>query len=188
MEYIIELFVVVINGIYGYLFVPFAVCNLAYVVFKTFNKTQALKDTIVLADKIFYYAGIAYLVLFILNTLLITIIYVDYDIYGKYAIAYWVQPLAWFICSQLIGFYFIKKYSLFRIVISIFLLISFEYYTILLSTIMRDYPDVDWIKLLKPTFIYVLLFVKSLAYGFFCFAFAIRNKTKRNNDVLDERI
>ena len=167
---------------------PFAVCNLAYVVVKILNKTQALKETIALADKIFYYAGIVYLVFFILNTLLITFIYTGYDIYGKYAIAYWVQPLAWIICSQLIGFEVIKKYSFFRVLLSLFILFSFEYYTILATTIARDFPDVNWCGLLKPTFIYVILFVKSLVYGFFCYSFAMRRKVKRNDDVLDETI
>lgn len=188
MGYLFDLFGIINSSIYGYILVPFAVCNLVYVLSNIFVKNPTFKKTISFAEKIFYTSGVIYTIVFILNTIVIILNYNEYDIFGKYALSYWPQVSIWIIASQLFRFDFIKKYSLFRILISIFILISFEYYTILGTTIARDYPDVEWGKLFKPGFVYAILFTKSLLFGFFCYAFVLRNAVSKEDAILDEEI
>ena len=188
MEYLFDLFSIINSSIYGYIFVPFAVCNLVYVLSNMFVKNQTLNKSISYAEKIFYTSGIVYIIVFVLNTLVIILNYNEYDIFGKYALSYWPQASIWILASQLLRFDFIKKFSLFRILISIFILISIEYYIILGATIARDYPAVEWSKIFKPGFVYAILFAKSFLFGFFCYAFVLRNIESKQDAILDEEI
>lgn len=181
-----DLLAIIVNTIYGFIFAPFAVCNLFYGAIQYFKRNQTLDSAIALADKILYTAGLVYFIIFLLNTLLILQIHNAYDIFGKYASSYWLQTSIWFLCSQAIRIPFIKRIGLFRILFSVILLISIQYYTSLGTNIARDYPDIEWTKLLKPTFIYFILFAKSFLFGLFCIAFVLRNKRRRQQIILDE--
>ncbi len=162
-----DLLNVILNLIYGFIFVPFAVCNLIYTGIKPFSKNTTLTRTITFAENIFQKFGLAYFIVLIINTLITSLIISDYSIFfGNLLMAYWLQPIIWISCSQLLQIPLIKKYSLFRILISIFILISIEYYIVLGSTIVRDYPNIAWDKLFKPGFIYAILFTKSFLFVF----------------------
>lgn len=179
---------VIISFIYGYIFVPFAICNLLYVVVKQFNKSKTLQATADFGEQIFYTAGVVYFIVFLINTLRIYLYYNGSGLFEKYTESYWTQASIWIICSQLLRYDFIRKYSIFRILISVFVLISIHYYAILASTISRDYPYVEWVKLFKPSFIYAILFTKSFVFGFFCYAYVLRKEKRRNAAILDEEI
>ncbi len=63
---------------------------------------------------------------------------------GKYSFGIWLQPVFWLTITQLLRFNFFKNSIIFRILMSLSFLITFERFVILVISIHRDYLPSSW--------------------------------------------
>ena len=63
---------------------------------------------------------------------------------GKYSYGIWIQPIFWFLLTQLYRIKFIKKYLFFRIVISLLFVVTYERFVIIMTSLHRDYLPSSW--------------------------------------------
>lgn len=170
--------------------VPFAVWNNLYLVVKIFhNNNNWVVEVKDIAIKIILYSGLVYLALFLLDSLMI---YFNLEsttenlefVFGRNWVAHWLNPLIWVSCSQLFRFKFIRDNSLLRLLISIVFLVSLLQYTIIVTTIARDYPNIDYSIL--PGFVhYLYLIFKGLVFTSIC-KLLLQDKDKREAVLDDE--
>ena len=68
-----------------------------------------------------------------------------YDrLFGEYAYAVWLQPIFWFSLTQLLRIDIIKKYLIFRVLLSVLFVLTFEMVTILVTSWHSDYLPSSW--------------------------------------------
>ncbi|WP_046746157.1 hypothetical protein [Kordia zhangzhouensis] len=133
--------------------VGFGFYSISYFIIKDFFKDKKwLADFDKSAIETVIYIGIIWFVLWLFGTIsnyfeLETELqkeeYCNEQI-GKYAYAFWVQPLFWFILTQLFRLKFVTKYLITRIIISLLFVITIERFIILITSFHRDYLPSDW--------------------------------------------
>lgn len=63
---------------------------------------------------------------------------------GPYSFGYWFQPLFWLILTQLLRIRFVNRFLLFRILIVIPFILTFERFVIIVTSLHRDYLPSSW--------------------------------------------
>ncbi|MCB9261277.1 MAG: hypothetical protein H6607_02720 [Flavobacteriales bacterium] len=63
---------------------------------------------------------------------------------GKYAFALWIQPMFWFLLTQAYRIRFIRKHLIPRIIISLLFVVTIERFTLIVTTLHRDYLPSSW--------------------------------------------
>lgn len=63
---------------------------------------------------------------------------------GQYSYGIWIQPIFWFLLTQLYRIKFIKRFLIFRIAISLLFVVTLERFVILATSLHRDYLPNDW--------------------------------------------
>jgi hypothetical protein len=63
---------------------------------------------------------------------------------GPYSIGYWFQPLFWVVLTQLLRIRFIRKFLIFRLLICISFILTFERFVIIVTSLHRDYLPSSW--------------------------------------------
>ena len=63
---------------------------------------------------------------------------------GPYGLAFFCQPLFWLILTQLLRIRFVKRFLLFRILIVIPFILTFERFVIIVTSFHRDYLPSSW--------------------------------------------
>ena len=110
-------------------------------------------------------AGIIFTIVWLVN-LLLSYLQLETDLdkaafeqrmFGKYWLGYWLQPVFWIALTQLLWFNSIRKRLLFRMIISFFMLLSFERIVIIITSLHRDYLPSSWSLGIGLTFWDVLL-------------------------------
>ena len=129
----------------------FGIFSIIYLIMKIFFKNQKLIDFDINARKFIVINGLIFIIVWTIRTFYFYFQYTGEDkihlkelMFGKKLFEFWFQPFFWFILSQL---YRLKKLSenyAFRILSSLFLIISFNKLTMLLSSFHRDYLPSSW--------------------------------------------
>lgn len=63
---------------------------------------------------------------------------------GKYWFGYWLQPLFWILLTQLLRIRLLRKNLIFRIIMSLLFVITFERFIIIVTSFHRDYLPSSW--------------------------------------------
>jgi hypothetical protein len=63
---------------------------------------------------------------------------------GPYSFGYWFQPLFWLILTQLLRFRFVRRFLIFRLLICISFILTFERFVIIVTSLHRDYLPSSW--------------------------------------------
>jgi hypothetical protein len=63
---------------------------------------------------------------------------------GKYSFGIWLQPLFWLILTQSLRINFVQRFLLFRLLIVIPFILTFERFVIILTSLHRDYLPSSW--------------------------------------------
>jgi len=186
---VIELFFLLIDLIYDFIMVPFAVWNILYLIVKLFHKKNWIVEVDEYAIIFIKTFGLIYFLCLLLGSLMI---YFDPNstsenleyVVGRRWVAHWLNSLIWVSCSQLFRFKFIRDNSLLRLLISIVFLVSLLQYTIIVTTIARGYPNIDYSIL--PDFVhYLYLIFKGLVFTSIC-KLLLQDKDKREAILDDE--
>jgi hypothetical protein len=104
------------------------------------------------ASKLIIYIGVIYFILWFLS---VFIYYFNYAndiekneftqrLIGKYSFGIWAQPVFWLTITQLLRLKFFKNSLLFRILMSLSFLITFERFVIIITSLHRDYLPSSW--------------------------------------------
>ncbi|WP_346882035.1 hypothetical protein [uncultured Algibacter sp.] len=135
------------------IFLSFGFYSIIYFILRTFLKDKVfILDFDKSATELIIYLGFVWLVLWLIGT---WIYYLGLEnkieqikyyelLTGKYAYAIWIQPIFWFLLTQVYRIKFIKKYLIFRIIISLFFIVTFERFVILITLFHRDYLPSNW--------------------------------------------
>ncbi|WP_445718331.1 hypothetical protein [Flavobacterium sp.] len=129
----------------------FGIFSIIYLIMKIFFKNQKLIDFDIKARKFIAINGLVFIVVWTIRTFYLYFQYSGEDkihlkelMFGKKLFEFWFQPFFWFILSQL---YRLKKLSenyFFRMLSSLFLIISFNKLSMFLSSFHRDYLPSSW--------------------------------------------
>ncbi len=118
-----------------------------------------VKDIVVKIDemacRLIIFSGIAYTVIILLSYVYLFLIVGDsnneYAITnratGPYAWVYWLMVFSWLLITQPFRFKIVRKNIIIRLISIPFFLITLEQYTILITTIHRDYLPDGWSNL-----------------------------------------
>jgi hypothetical protein len=63
---------------------------------------------------------------------------------GPYSFGYWFQPLFWVMLTQLLRIRFIRRFLIFRLLICISFILTFERFVIIVTSLHRDYLPSSW--------------------------------------------
>ena len=63
---------------------------------------------------------------------------------GQYSFGYWLQPLFWLIITQLVRLHFVRRFLIFRLLICVSFVLTFERFVIIVTSIHRDYIPGSW--------------------------------------------
>jgi hypothetical protein len=132
----IRIDILVAFGLYSILF---------FIVRQFLNKKDSINEFDRNACKIVIYSGIAFAILWIAGNFLFYFQVADefekqtivQNLTGKYWSGYLIQPLFWIILTQLFRIKFIRKFLIFRLIISLSFVITFERLVILATSINR---------------------------------------------------
>lgn len=108
-------------------------------------------------------------------------------LFGKYWFGIWIQPIFWFLLSQIFRIKFFSKNILIRIFASLFLIFSIERLVIISTSLHRDYLPSSWTMSdleIYSSFFILLILLKILIFILFVGLYTfIMNKINqlRNN-------
>lgn len=135
------------------IFVGFGFYSILYFLLRLFLKDKTLiSDFDKSAVQLIIYLGFLWLALWLIGTL---VFYFGLEnetekaqyyehLTGKYAYGIWIQPIFWFLLTQLYRIKLIKKYLIFRIIISLFFVLTFERFILFIISLHRDYLPSSW--------------------------------------------
>ncbi len=63
---------------------------------------------------------------------------------GKYSYGIWTQSIFWFLLTQLYRIKIIRRFLIFRIIISLFFTITYERFVIIVTSLHKDYLPSNW--------------------------------------------
>lgn len=63
---------------------------------------------------------------------------------GPYSFGYWFQPLFWVMLTQLLRIRFVRRFLIFRLLICISFILTFERFVIIVTSLHRDYLPSSW--------------------------------------------
>ncbi|MBP8157626.1 MAG: hypothetical protein KAX93_04545, partial [Flavobacterium sp.] len=63
---------------------------------------------------------------------------------GPYSFGLWLQPLFWLLLTQLLRIRLVRKFLLFRLMICLSFILTFERFVIIVTSLHRDYLPSSW--------------------------------------------
>lgn len=135
------------------IFVGFGLYSIIYFILRAFLKDKTfISDFDNSAVQLIIHLGFIWLALWLVGTFVFynslenEIQKGEYYEYltGKYAFAIWTQPLFWFLLTQLYRLKFIKKHLIFRIIISLLFVLTYERFIIIVTSLHSDYLPSSW--------------------------------------------
>ena len=125
------------------IFIGFGLYSILYVLITLFKRDIRLLETVDLnSARFIVFAGIIYFLSIIIWTIISSY---DFDS-GRRQFWWtpWLQPLLWILITQLFWIKKIRNIKILRVVISILLIVSFEMYVIIVTSLHRDYVPETW--------------------------------------------
>lgn len=135
------------------IFIGFGFYSIIYFLLKWFLRDKTfISDFDKSAVQLIIYLGFAWLILWLIGTL---VFYIGLEneiekeeyyghLTGKYSYGIWIQPIFWFLLTQLYRIKIIRKYLFFRIVISLLFIVTYERFVIIVTSLHRDYLPSTW--------------------------------------------
>jgi hypothetical protein len=133
-------------------FISYGLYSLAYIILiiVTLNN-ENIKKIDRYCNSFISFAGISYLLIYISAYILF---FVEADtetkntflerLSGRHWFAYCLQPLLWFVPTQLLRIKQLNRLLLIRLAFAFILMISFEQYVIIMTSVERDYIPWSW--------------------------------------------
>ncbi|MCK6607906.1 MAG: hypothetical protein L6Q46_06315 [Flavobacterium sp.] len=132
-------------------FTAFGLYSFLFLILSIFIKKIALYQFDNQAKRFISFVGVLYIIFWVLGTI---VYYIDCNpveksamidrMFGKYWFGIWIQPIFWFLLSQIFGIKFFSKNILIRIFASFFLIFSIERLVIISTSLHRDYLPSSW--------------------------------------------
>ena len=127
-------------------FTAFGLYSLFFLIVSIFFKKSFLFKVDEEAKKFISFVGIIYFIIWIIG---IIVFYAESNLeeqnsmlnrmFGKYWFGFWLQPIVWFLITQLLRIKRVAKNVFLRMIFSFLLIISFEKYVIIITSFHRDY-------------------------------------------------
>ena len=95
---------------------------------------------------------------------------------GPYSFGYWFQPLFWVMLTQSLRIRFIRRLLIFRLLICISFILTFERFVIMITSLHRDYLPSSW-RIFSLDFgitwwVFILsLIIKTIEFAIIVFAY-----------------
>jgi hypothetical protein len=174
-------------------FTAFGLYSLFFLIASIFFKKSFLFKVDEEAKKFISFVGIIYFIIWIIG---IIVFYAESNleeqnsmlnrIFGKYWFGFWLQPIVWFLITQLLRIKRVAKNVFLRIIFSFLLIISFEKYVIIITSFHRDYLPSTWTMYndleIYPSNLFLALLVKIIMFLLFVgIYYSITNKFKKKN-------
>ncbi|TXI64778.1 MAG: hypothetical protein E6Q46_06760 [Flavobacterium sp.] len=132
-------------------FTAFGLYSFLFLILSIFIKKTALYQFDNQVKRFVSFVGVLYIIFWVLGTI---VYYIDCNpveksamidrMFGKYWFGIWIQPLLWFVLSQIFRIKLFSKNILIRIIASFFLIFSIERLIIIISSFHRDYLPSSW--------------------------------------------
>lgn len=132
-------------------FTAFGLYSFLFLILSIFIKKATFYNFDEQAKKFLSFVGVLYIIFWFLGTI---VYYIECNpeeknemierMFGKYWFGIWIQPLLWFVLSQIFRIKLFSKNILIRIIASFFLIISIERLAIIISSFHRDYLPSSW--------------------------------------------
>ena len=149
-------------------FTAFGLYSFLFLILSIFIKKIALYQFDNQVKRFISFVGVLYIIFWVLGTI---VYYIDCNpveksamidrMFGKYWFGIWIQPLLWFVLSQIFRIKLFSKNILIRIIASFFLIFSIERLIIIISSFHRDYLPSSW-TMYKQLDIYPSNFILSI--------------------------
>lgn len=184
-----EFFDLVHTILYKYLIVPYAIWNLFYLLIIKFDDQNFIVNGNRIAAKAIRIIGVIFAINFILWMFLEVFVQGNDKVFLQgYWMAYWAQPMIWFVSTQVSRVKFVYNLWLVRLLISCFLLFQILHYTIIMTNLVSDYSEFNMEDVIFPTWYYLELLAKGLIFGLGCFTIENRNQAINMETILDDKI
>lgn len=132
-------------------FTAFGLYTFLFLILSIFIKKAIFYNFDEQAKKFLSFVGVLYIIFWFLGTI---VYYIQCNpveknemierMFGKYWFGIWIQPLLWFVLSQIFRIKLFSKNIVIRIIVSFFLMISIERLVIIISSFHRDYLPSSW--------------------------------------------
>lgn len=121
------------------IFIGFGLYSIAYVLITLFKKDiKFLNELDVKATRFIIFSGLLFSLLVVIGIL------DGVDTGRQYWWAPWIQVLVWILITQLFWIKRVRTISVLRVILAIPLILSFERYVILVTSLHRDYIPASW--------------------------------------------
>jgi len=132
-------------------FTAFGLYTFLFLILSIFIKKAIFYNFDEQAKKLLSFVGVLYIIFWFLETI---VYYIECNpveknemierMFGKYWFGIWIQPLLWFVLSQIFRIKLFSKNIVIRIIVSFFLIISIERLVIIIRSFHRDYLPSSW--------------------------------------------
>jgi len=132
-------------------FTAFGLYTFLFLILSIFIKKAIFYNFDEQAKKFLSFVGVLYIIFWFLETI---VYYIECNpveknemierMFGKYWFGIWIQPLLWFVLSQIFRIKLFSKNIVIRIIVSFFLIISIERLVIIIRSFHRDYLPSSW--------------------------------------------
>ena len=156
-------------------FTAFGLYSFLFLILSIFIKKIAFYQFDNQAKNFISFVGVLYIIFWVSGTI---VYYIDCNpveksvmidrMFGKYWFGIWIQPLLWFVLSQIFRIKLFSKNILIRIIASFFLIFSIERLIIIISSFHRDYLPSSW-TMYRQLDIYPSNFILSILMKIFIF-------------------
>lgn len=171
-------------------FTAFGLVTILFFILSIFFKKQEINKIDEASIKFISFIGILYLMTWIVRIVAELNIINEEDkdsmlneMFGKYWFGFWLQPILWFIITQVLRFEKIRRNTLLRILFSILLIVSIERMVIISTSFHRDYLPSSWTMSNElsfyPSNLILALIIKVIIFLIFVTAFRMINKKWR---------
>jgi hypothetical protein len=149
------------------IFIGFGLYSILYVLVSALKKDVNLLETLdENSTRFIVFVGLIYFAINLIWAISLFAEPSDFKVRGQYWWAPWLQPLIWTFITQLFWIKRIKELKFIRIIIAVLLIVSFERYVIIVTSIHRDYIPWNWVMFswITPTEIIIGLTTKIILF------------------------
>ncbi|MCP2028619.1 molybdopterin-containing oxidoreductase family membrane subunit [Flavobacterium sp. HSC-32F16] len=132
-------------------FIAFGLYTILYLLISIFIKSPKLSK---IDEEVVHFISSAGVVYFLVWIIGLCIFYVESNLeeqismtnrmFGKYWVGFWLQPILWFVVTQLLRLKKVSKNIFFRVIFSFILIISIERFVIIVISFHGDYLPSFW--------------------------------------------